>query len=66
MTEVETLLRATIAEMERLLTSKTVIGDPITAGEKTVVPLLTVGAGFGVGAGSGKENEGGGGAGGSA
>lgn len=64
MTEVETLLRATIAEMERLLTSKTVIGDPITAGEKTVVPLLTVGAGFGVGAGSGKENEGGGGAGG--
>jgi len=34
MSEIETLLKATIAEMERLLTSKTVIGDPITAGGK--------------------------------
>ena len=58
MSEVETLLKATIAEMERLLTSKTVIGDPITAGENTVVPLLSVGAGFGAGAGSGKGDEG--------
>ncbi|HOO54237.1 MAG TPA: spore germination protein GerW family protein [Methanothrix sp.] len=65
MSEVETLLKATIAEMERLLSSKTVIGDPITAGENTVVPLLSVGAGFGAGAGSGKGDEGtGGGAGG--
>jgi len=58
MTEVETLLKATIAEMERILTSKTVIGEPITAGKKTVVPLLSVGAGFGPGAGSGKGDEG--------
>jgi len=58
MSEVETLLKATIAEMERLLTSKTVIGEPITAGESTVVPLLSVGAGFGAGAGSGKGDEG--------
>ncbi|KQC15461.1 MAG: sporulation protein YtfJ [Methanosaeta sp. SDB] len=65
MSEVETLLKATIAEMERLLSSKTVIGEPITAGENTVVPLLSVGAGFGAGAGSGKGDEGtGGGAGG--
>jgi uncharacterized spore protein YtfJ len=58
MSEVETLLKAAIAEMERLLSSKTVIGEPITAGEKTVVPLLSVGAGFGAGAGSGKGDEG--------
>jgi uncharacterized spore protein YtfJ len=58
MSEIETLLKATIAEMERLLTSKTVIGEPITAGESTVVPLLSVGAGFGAGAGSGKGDEG--------
>lgn len=58
MSEVETLLKATITEMERLLSSKTVIGDPITAGESTVVPLLSVGAGFGAGAGSGKGDEG--------
>ncbi|MDF0590334.1 GerW family sporulation protein [Candidatus Methanocrinis natronophilus] len=65
MTEVEALLKATIGEMERLLATKTVIGEPITAGEKTVIPLLSVGAGFGVGAGSGKGDEGmGGGAGG--
>ncbi|MDF0592800.1 spore germination protein GerW family protein [Methanotrichaceae archaeon M04Ac] len=65
MTEIEALLKATIGEMERLLASKTVIGEPITAGGKTVIPLLSVGAGFGVGAGSGKGDEGmGGGAGG--
>lgn len=58
MSEIETLLKATIAEMERLLSSKTVIGEPITAGESTVVPLLSVGAGFGAGAGSGKGDEG--------
>ena len=65
MTEVEALLKATIGEMERLLATKTVIGEPITAGGKTVIPLLSVGAGFGAGAGAGKEDEGtGGGAGG--
>ena len=65
MTEIEALLKATIGEMERLLATKTVIGEPITAGDKTVIPLLSVGAGFGVGAGSGKGDEGtGGGAGG--
>ncbi|MGC9515780.1 GerW family sporulation protein [Methanocrinis sp.] len=58
MSEVEALLKASIAEMERILTSKTVIGEPITAGEKTVVPLLSVGAAFGAGAGSGKGDEG--------
>ena len=57
MSEVEALLKATITEMERILTSKTVIGEPITSGGKTVVPLLSVGAGFGAGAGSGKEDE---------
>jgi len=45
MSEIENLLKATITEMERLLSSKTVIGEPIAAGENTVVPLLSVGAG---------------------
>lgn len=51
-------MKATIGEMERLLATKTVIGEPITAGGKTVIPLLSVGAGFGAGAGAGKEDEG--------
>jgi len=58
MSEVEELLKATIGEMERLLASKTIIGEPITAGGKTVIPLLSVGAGFGAGAGAGKGDEG--------
>jgi len=66
MSDIETLLKATICEMEKLLTSKTIIGEPITAGKSTVVPLLSVGAGFGAGAGRGKgeSKEAGGGAGG--
>jgi uncharacterized spore protein YtfJ len=52
MTEIEALLKATIGEMERLLASKTVIGEPITAEGKTVIPLLSVGP-----PGRGREEE---------
>lgn len=66
MNECENLLKATIYEMEKLLTSKTVVGDPVTSDGVTVVPLLSVSFGFGGGASSGKgESAGtGGGAGG--
>lgn len=66
MNDCENLLKATIYEMEKLLTSKTVVGEPVTSGEMTVVPLLSVSVGFGAGTGPAKEgSEGtGGGAGG--
>ncbi len=52
--ECENLLKATILEMEKLLTSKTVVGEPVTSEGMTVVPLLSVSFGFGGGSSSGK------------
>ena len=53
--ECENLLKATIDEMEKLLTSRTVIGDPVTLDGMTAIPLLSVSVGFAAGAGSGKD-----------
>ena len=55
MNECENLLKATIIELEKLLTSKTVVGEPVTSEGMTVVPLLSVSFGFGGGATSGKD-----------
>jgi len=59
------LLNSTAKELETILTSKTVVGNPIQLGECTIVPLVSVGFGVGVGAGSGsdKKNGSGGGSG---
>ena len=45
-------------------TIKNVFGDPIVAGEKTVVPVARVAFGFGGGSGSGPQGKGEGGGGG--
>ena len=55
MEHVENLLKTTLAEVERLLNSRTVVGDPITVGDATIIPLVSIGFGFGAGGGSGKE-----------
>ncbi len=51
---VENLVKTTLAEMEKVLTSRTVVGEPITVGDTTLIPLISVGFGFGAGGGSGK------------
>lgn len=53
MEEVERLMSAAVAELEKILSSKTVVGDPITVGDATMIPLVSVGFGFGAGGGSG-------------
>jgi len=53
MAEVEQIAKATLEEIEKLLTSKTVVGETIVVGANTIIPLVSVG--FGFGAGSGRE-----------
>ena len=53
MAEVEQIAKSTLEEIEKLLTTKTVVGESIVVGENTIIPLVSVG--FGFGAGSGKE-----------
>lgn len=65
---VEELMKEVANELEKLVSTKTVVGEPITAAGKTIIPISKISMGFGSGGGEGKkENEegfgGGGGAG---
>ena len=65
MDNIENLFDKSVSEIERMLNSKTVVGDSITVEGNTLIPLVNVGFGFGVGAGHGtepKKGSGGGGA----
>ncbi|MBE9502793.1 MAG: sporulation protein YtfJ [Proteobacteria bacterium] len=57
MEDVEKLLKTALGEVERMLNSKTVVGEPIKIEGNTLIPLLSVGFGFGAGGGSGKCTE---------
>jgi uncharacterized spore protein YtfJ len=58
------IIRTITGEMQKSLSARTVVGDPIAIEGKTIVPLVSVGMGFGAGTGSGKEQASGGGGGG--
>jgi uncharacterized spore protein YtfJ len=51
--DIERLVTSTLGEIEKVLGSKTVVGEPITVGDSTLIPLISVGFGFGLGGGSG-------------
>lgn len=53
----------TIKELERILNSRSVVGDAIKVDGATVIPLVSIGLGFGVGEGEPGTKEGGHGAG---
>lgn len=55
MEDIENLFNKAVTEIERMLNTKTVVGEPITVGDNTLIPLVSVGFGFGVGAGQGAE-----------
>ena len=55
MKSVEQLFKTTIEEIEKMLNSKTVVGDPIVVENNTIIPLVSVGFGFGAGGGAGKD-----------
>lgn len=55
MTDFEAAFAKTVAEIERLLSTKTVVGEPITVDGRTLIPLVSIGFGFGVGGGEGTD-----------
>ena len=52
---VENLAKTTLGEIEKVLSTKTVVGEPITVEGTTLIPLISVGFGFGAGGGEGKQ-----------
>ena len=54
MEEVDSLVKTTLGEIEKVLSTRTVVGEPITIQGATLIPLISVGFGFGAGGASGK------------
>lgn len=55
MGNIESLFDKAVGEIERMLSTKTVVGEPINVDGNTLIPLVSVGFGFGVGSGEGSE-----------
>lgn len=55
MEDIEKLFDKAVSEIERMLNTKTVVGEPITVEGNTLIPLISAGFGFGVGSGKGTE-----------
>ena len=55
MEDIEKMFDKAVTEIERMLNTKTVVGEPITVEGATLIPLVNVGFGFGVGSGKGSE-----------
>jgi len=53
MADVEQLVKMTLGEIERLLSTKAVVGEPIVVEGNTIIPLVSIGFGFGGGGGTG-------------
>lgn len=51
---VENLITTTLGEIEKVLSTKTVVGEPLMIEGITLIPLISAGFGFGAGGGSGK------------
>ncbi|MCL6635455.1 MAG: sporulation protein [Peptococcaceae bacterium] len=53
-------IEALVSHLENLISSKTVVGDPIVSGNTTIIPIVTASAGFGMGSGEGGDEKNGG------
>ena len=49
------LLQGIVSELRTIARSETIIGKPVTVGERTVVPISKISVGFGVGGGEGSQ-----------
>lgn len=58
MEHVQNLMKANLEEIERLLSTKTVVGEPIKVDNITLIPLISIGFAFGGGGGSGQAKPG--------
>jgi uncharacterized spore protein YtfJ len=55
MEDVSKLFDKAVEEIENMLNTKTVVGEPMTVEGYTLIPLISIGFGFGVGGGQGDD-----------
>jgi len=53
----ESLVKTTLGEIEKLLSTRSVVGEPMKFDGITLIPLLTIAFGFGAGGGAGRGDE---------
>ena len=53
--KVSEILKDIVGELKNVARSQTVVGDPITVEQKTVIPVVKISLGFGAGGGQGEH-----------
>ena len=48
------LIKSVVGELKEVAKSETVIGEPVTVGDRTVIPVVKISFGFGAGGGQGE------------
>jgi len=51
------ILKGVVGELREIAKSETVIGKPVTVGDKTVIPVVKISVGFGAGGGQGEDEK---------
>ncbi|MBN1212619.1 MAG: sporulation protein [candidate division Zixibacteria bacterium] len=51
------ILKGVVGELREIARSETIIGQPVTVGDKTVIPVVKVSVGFGAGGGQGEMDK---------
>ncbi|MBI3872827.1 MAG: sporulation protein [candidate division Zixibacteria bacterium] len=51
------VLQAIVGELRAIARSETIVGAPVTVGERTVVPISKITVGFGAGGGEGSRSD---------
>lgn len=54
----EEMIRIAVSELERLISTKNVVGEPVAMGDRIMIPISGYGFGFGGGSGKGNAGEG--------
>ncbi len=51
------ILKGVVGELREISKSETIIGQPITVGNRTVIPVVKISVGFGAGGGQGEDEK---------
>ncbi len=55
--KVSEILKDIVGELKDIASSQTVVGEPITVKDKTVIPVVKISVGFGAGGGQGESTD---------
>jgi uncharacterized spore protein YtfJ len=51
------ILKGVVGELREISKSETIVGQPITVGNRTVIPIVKISVGFGAGGGQGEDEK---------